>query len=217
MSKLLPCPFCGGEARIENNDRTIYDPKTLGVVDVEYGEPPCFWVKCEDCEAFVGGFDTEVDAIAAWNRRADNAQLAEAQASVTQLGIALVQEREKSAEAQADNAGIVGKLKKYMREVYDYDMDSEDALPSGAEGKYCEGIFEAIEIIEDCKNAHPGAPLLAELEQYKRALELACESLYEFYDMSDSDEVYRENCETLGDVFKSIAKGFLELAKAGGE
>ena len=69
--RLLPCPFCGGEARTENNDRTIYDPKTFGVVDVEYGEPPCFWAECGDCEAFVGGFDTEAEAITAWNRRPD--------------------------------------------------------------------------------------------------------------------------------------------------
>ena len=71
MDKLERCPFCGGEAKIENNDRTLYDRKTLGVVGVEYNNPECFWIKCMDCDAFVGGFETEEEAIAAWNRRAD--------------------------------------------------------------------------------------------------------------------------------------------------
>ena len=50
---LLPCPFCGGEAAIINEDRT--------------------WIECLDCpsKAVLGPFDSyaETDAIAAWNAR----------------------------------------------------------------------------------------------------------------------------------------------------
>lgn len=51
------------------------------------------------------------------------------------------------------------------------------------------------------------------LEQTEKALELACERLYEFDDMTDSDEVYRENCKTIGETYQAIANGFLAKAK----
>lgn len=53
-TELLPCPFCGGEA----SKRLFYVAR--------YG------VYCDECDARVGGlFNTEAEAIAAWNTRAD--------------------------------------------------------------------------------------------------------------------------------------------------
>lgn len=54
--KLLPCPFCGGEATI------MFDPSVS-----EYNPYCCF---CLDCEAaFYGGTDDEV--VQNWNSRAN--------------------------------------------------------------------------------------------------------------------------------------------------
>ena len=53
MTELLPCPFCGGEA----SKRLFYGAR--------YG------VYCDECDACVGGlFNTEAEAISAWNARA---------------------------------------------------------------------------------------------------------------------------------------------------
>lgn len=54
--KLLPCPFCGGEATV------MFDPSVS-----EYNPYCCF---CLDCEAaFYGGTDDEV--VQNWNNRAN--------------------------------------------------------------------------------------------------------------------------------------------------
>lgn len=54
MSELLPCPFCGGEA----SKRLFYKGK--------------YRVHCNVCDAHSGDVcDTEAEAIAAWNSRAE--------------------------------------------------------------------------------------------------------------------------------------------------
>jgi hypothetical protein len=57
--KLLPCPFCGGEARIEIQG--------FGT------KHPAYRVRCKNIAACASGliewFDTEAEARAAWNRR----------------------------------------------------------------------------------------------------------------------------------------------------
>lgn len=54
MTELKPCPFCGGEARYTEKSRFH-----IG------------WVYCPGCGAASGYYNTEAEAIAAWNTRAE--------------------------------------------------------------------------------------------------------------------------------------------------
>lgn len=56
MSKLKPCPFCGGEAKA-----------AYGRCDYNVWQVCCL---NNACQAMAGWCDTKDDAIAAWNRRA---------------------------------------------------------------------------------------------------------------------------------------------------
>lgn len=58
MSDLKPCPFCGGDADIMLDEVGVF---------VEY--LPC----CQSCDGMIERwFNTEEEAAAAWNRRAEN-------------------------------------------------------------------------------------------------------------------------------------------------
>lgn len=63
--KLLPCPFCGGEARVFELTWT----DGLGVPhDFKH---PYYRIVCQNgCHTLKGDYDTEAEAIAAWNTRA---------------------------------------------------------------------------------------------------------------------------------------------------
>ena len=63
MSELLDCPFCGGEARLFDISWT-----TTAYGGHMFKDP--FWqVICDKCKAGIGDFNTEAEAIAAWNTR----------------------------------------------------------------------------------------------------------------------------------------------------
>ena len=57
MSELLSCPFCGGEA------------ETLTAESMYGGY--LFGIMCNDCRSRGDVYDTEAEAIAAWNTRVD--------------------------------------------------------------------------------------------------------------------------------------------------
>lgn len=57
MNDLLPCPFCGGEAEI------------LTAESMHGGY--LFGIMCNDCRSRGDVYDTEAEAIAAWNSRAE--------------------------------------------------------------------------------------------------------------------------------------------------
>lgn len=53
-TELKPCPFCGGKAKI--------------------CQTSVYWVKCTVCKAVTNWHCRKVEAVAAWNRRANNEQ-----------------------------------------------------------------------------------------------------------------------------------------------
>lgn len=57
-TKLLPCPFCGGEAETQNT-------YAIGVWEV-------FCIVCGAHTGYPPGGCTEAEAIEAWNRRAND-------------------------------------------------------------------------------------------------------------------------------------------------
>ena len=61
VKELKPCPFCGGEARVQHQSRKLYGD----VVDW-YG----VYCNKQFC-GYVSGQSTEAEAIAAWNTRAE--------------------------------------------------------------------------------------------------------------------------------------------------
>ena len=63
---LLPCPFCGGEAKIKS--------RYIGYGSVGLGAHDWYSVECKECRAKGDEYGTELQAIAAWNRRANTRQ-----------------------------------------------------------------------------------------------------------------------------------------------
>lgn len=63
--ELKPCPFCGGG--VEYFELSWTATAFSGHM---YASP--FWqIRCKDCRATLGDFDTKNEAIAAWNTRAE--------------------------------------------------------------------------------------------------------------------------------------------------
>ena len=55
MSELSACPFCGGEARMMNDEQKLYLKH---------------WVQCSRCRASTDRYRSEEAAAEAWNQRA---------------------------------------------------------------------------------------------------------------------------------------------------
>lgn len=55
-TKLLPCPFCGGKAKIARDVTCGYET---------------FWAHCLECHSQANYGHTEAEAIEAWNTRAE--------------------------------------------------------------------------------------------------------------------------------------------------
>ena len=64
MKELKPCPFCGGEAFSYS-----IAPHTHELAKFMPDHPGSGFVECRGCSASMSG-DSEAEAIAAWNRRA---------------------------------------------------------------------------------------------------------------------------------------------------
>lgn len=69
VNELKPCPFCGNHARLDfsrDGGKQYFD---------EYGYVQytdfIYLVSCEFCLAKTGNYERTADAIAAWNRRAN--------------------------------------------------------------------------------------------------------------------------------------------------
>ena len=61
--KLLPCPFCGGEAELTYSNDNHHQPH----IQCKFG---CFLTpKCPGAHTYQWHYKTEKEAIEAWNRR----------------------------------------------------------------------------------------------------------------------------------------------------
>ena len=79
MTKLKPCPFCGGEATMRDDSihEPVIDPATGAVVDARDEEAECYVIEFSNCPAQMvviketgeGEAELEQRAIKAWNRR----------------------------------------------------------------------------------------------------------------------------------------------------
>lgn len=67
MTELLPCPFCGGEAHVNHDHRWYGDVYKA----VDAYEVVCLNFGCIIYYADDVWYDTESEAIAAWNSRAE--------------------------------------------------------------------------------------------------------------------------------------------------
>lgn len=63
MDELLPCPFCGGEAK-DIHGYTMSEEETEFII-------PFYKVFCKKCQNRTSEFYDLEEAIAAWNRRAE--------------------------------------------------------------------------------------------------------------------------------------------------
>lgn len=72
-TELRECAHCGGAAsEIEEEDVVLHEPYTHSI--------PGYLVACATCGARSGGEATQEQAIAAWNRRPEDARIADVEA-----------------------------------------------------------------------------------------------------------------------------------------
>lgn len=65
MGKLKPCPFCGGEAILQNVD-------AIGGTGGYYTLDALYSVTCRPCDIGTGKYYNKTDPTKAWNRRVDD-------------------------------------------------------------------------------------------------------------------------------------------------
>ena len=81
MTELLQCPFCGGEAEIHPSDD--WDVNLTGAT---------YFAWCDKCETRGDYYNTEAEAIKAWNTRAEPQKVAIANVTFTQEQIDEIKE-----------------------------------------------------------------------------------------------------------------------------
>lgn len=71
MSELKPCPFCGGDSEIKDDGywNVEFDNLTMAETDCDIKSPDMYWAECEACHSLSGYYETEEEAVDAWNRR----------------------------------------------------------------------------------------------------------------------------------------------------
>jgi Lar family restriction alleviation protein len=78
--ELKPCPFCGGEATIDKlNDSDYLEEYNQRWDKDEYH------ARCSGCNALIGPFDDEKQAVLEWNTRHESAELATAEAMASAI------------------------------------------------------------------------------------------------------------------------------------
>ena len=123
MVELKRCPFCGGEAEMWDDGymRPVID-EGGAYVDMDIKSPDIYGVECTNPECFCQliGFDSEAEAIAAWNNRAssDN-QALELEDRLRQLSLEHVGTMTENAELKAANKEMHNALEKINKTFKD--------------------------------------------------------------------------------------------------
>lgn len=74
MEELKPCPFCGGEAELGEFLGVVPEIDENGAyidAETEYYA----WCYCTECGITTIDYDTDAEAIEAWNRRATDERI----------------------------------------------------------------------------------------------------------------------------------------------
>ena len=123
-TRLLPCPFCGGEAILRGEDGDMTPS-----------------VACRECESDGRWCENVGDAIAAWNRRADtsNQAGADAERALARFGAEVV--REFWLDLGDDDEGFVS----FPAPELDYIAARLGIMHHGFYPKPAPGIAEAVD------------------------------------------------------------------------
>lgn len=129
MTKLKPCPFCGGEATMWDDGiyMPVIDPDTGAVVDCRDEEPEGCVIECKNCPAQIvenkktGESEAELKqrAIKAWNRR-DGEQI------MKTVIATVIETNEYEIKLDVENDATEDEIKDVIEEAYmddDHNMD----------------------------------------------------------------------------------------------